>query len=250
MEITYSTVPCVVENCGELQPGSDWGLAENDGTPDKYPPFPEDWELSTKLKVERVEEVITNIKDSGNYYFSIKNYTDANRKYKKAIRYIDCSRAKGLLIDSKCAKAFYRRGQARIGLNDYEMALKDLKTALLLVPNNKSIKLEIISLRNRMRNYLLLEKVRFEKMLKCYTGGCLETYIHLGNVFQLQPAIFVAYVVTNILHDLEMHSHMPQDGIWSNTLRGTQPTSGQSQPPSTISVWPADNDNLSVINLL
>nr|CAD7408213.1 unnamed protein product [Timema cristinae] len=43
--------PCVVENCGELQPGSDWGLAENDGTPDKYPPFPEDWELSTKLKV-------------------------------------------------------------------------------------------------------------------------------------------------------------------------------------------------------
>ncbi|CAG2060708.1 unnamed protein product [Timema podura] len=158
--------------------------------------------------VEGVEEVVTNIKDSGNYYFSIKNYTDANRKYKKAIRYIDWCKTqsdkinsydemklseiklvcllnqaavklkmnlfrealylcdKGLLIDGKCAKAFYRRGQARIGLNDYEMALKDLKTALLLVPNNKSIKLEIISLRNRMRNYLLLEKARFEKMLK------------------------------------------------------------------------------------
>nr|CAD7590541.1 unnamed protein product [Timema genevievae] len=44
-------LPCVVEDCGELQPDSDWGLAENDGTPDKYPPFPEDWELSTEIKV-------------------------------------------------------------------------------------------------------------------------------------------------------------------------------------------------------
>lgn len=32
-------------------------------------------------------EVIRKIKDSGNYYFSQENYADADKKYKKALRY-------------------------------------------------------------------------------------------------------------------------------------------------------------------
>lgn len=34
-----------------------------------------------------MEKVIRNIKDSGNIYFSKKNFVDAGRKYKKALRY-------------------------------------------------------------------------------------------------------------------------------------------------------------------
>lgn len=34
-----------------------------------------------------MEKVIRKIKDSGNFYFSKKNFVDAGRKYKKALRY-------------------------------------------------------------------------------------------------------------------------------------------------------------------
>lgn len=34
-----------------------------------------------------MEKVIKRIKDSGNLYFSQKNFVDAGRKYKKALRY-------------------------------------------------------------------------------------------------------------------------------------------------------------------
>lgn len=33
--------------------------------------------------------MITNIKDSGNYFYKNNNYVDSDRKYKKALRYID-----------------------------------------------------------------------------------------------------------------------------------------------------------------
>lgn len=34
-----------------------------------------------------MEKVIRRIKDSGNFYFSKRNFVDAGRKYKKALRY-------------------------------------------------------------------------------------------------------------------------------------------------------------------
>ncbi|KMQ95238.1 peptidyl-prolyl cis-trans isomerase d-like protein [Lasius niger] len=77
-------------DCGELKKDENWGLEENDGSKDVYTPWPEDWDYS--LYIERLshnymEKVITNIKDSGNFYFSKKNFVDAGRKYKKALRY-------------------------------------------------------------------------------------------------------------------------------------------------------------------
>jgi hypothetical protein len=37
---------CWIENCGELKSDKDWGIAESDGTADKYPPYPADWDIS------------------------------------------------------------------------------------------------------------------------------------------------------------------------------------------------------------
>ncbi|XP_031839608.1 cyclophilin 40 isoform X1 [Nomia melanderi] len=79
-----------ITDCGEIKPGEDWGLNENDGTEDIFPAWPEDWDYATdtkELDYMYIIEVIKKIKDSGNYYFSKKNYVDAGRKYKKALRY-------------------------------------------------------------------------------------------------------------------------------------------------------------------
>jgi peptidyl-prolyl isomerase D len=71
-----------------------------------------------------------------------------------------------LKINSKCAKALYRRGQAKRGLNEYEAALKDLRKALSLSRNDKVIRAEISSLKTVMLDYHVKEKIRCEKMFK------------------------------------------------------------------------------------
>jgi peptidyl-prolyl isomerase D len=71
-----------------------------------------------------------------------------------------------LKINSKSAKALYRRGQAKRGLNEYEAALKDLRKALSLSRNDKVIRTEINSLKKVMLEYRVREKIRCEKMFK------------------------------------------------------------------------------------
>lgn len=68
-------------------PGEPWNIEESDTTEDVYPPWPNDCELD--WETVKMEDVIERIKESGNFYFRKKNYTDSDRKYKKALRYID-----------------------------------------------------------------------------------------------------------------------------------------------------------------
>jgi peptidyl-prolyl isomerase D len=69
-----------------------------------------------------------------------------------------------LKLDSKCAKALYRRGKAKEGLNEWASALTDLRGALILSRNNKVIQKDIICLRKLMLNYLRKEKLWCQKM--------------------------------------------------------------------------------------
>ncbi|KAF5289118.1 hypothetical protein FQA39_LY15220 [Lamprigera yunnana] len=156
-------VRCCIDNCGEIKPGESWNINENDGTLDVYPPWPDDWNSTSN---DKFEEAISNIKQSGNYYFKQHNYIDSDRKYKKSLRYIDYLLTTGkdfnskrlqnmkvssllnlaavrlkkgrfqdanlycdqvLLMDSHNGKAYYRRAQARVGLKDYDKALTDLR---------------------------------------------------------------------------------------------------------------------------
>lgn len=42
----------MITNCGELKPGDNWNIEENDGTLDVYPPYPDDWDTDfNELKV-------------------------------------------------------------------------------------------------------------------------------------------------------------------------------------------------------
>jgi hypothetical protein len=78
-----------IENCGELAPGDPWDIEENDGTDDVYPPWPNDWDLKPEDDEKVIKNAINKIKDSGNYFFKENNYIDSERKYIKALRYID-----------------------------------------------------------------------------------------------------------------------------------------------------------------
>ncbi|XP_071864093.1 cyclophilin 40 [Bombus fervidus] len=197
-------------DCGELKHNQNWELEENDGTEDVFTPWPEDWDYSKNIKrqdYKYIMDVIQKIKDSGNYYFLQKNYVDAGRKYKKALRYykwmmktVDvpdssnesivntkvtlllnlaavklkqkshrealklCSEV--LQINQNNSKALFRRSQAYMGLNEYDLGLADLQQALLESPNNKDILLEIDKVKRVMNSYLVIERATCQKMFK------------------------------------------------------------------------------------
>lgn len=54
-----------------------------------YPPWPDDWEHDSKNLKNTIEHVLNKIKNSGNFYYKQHNYVESDRKYKKALRYID-----------------------------------------------------------------------------------------------------------------------------------------------------------------
>jgi hypothetical protein len=69
-----------------------------------------------------------------------------------------------LKLNSKCAKALYRRAKAKEGLNEWASAMTDLRGALSLSRNDTVIQRDIICLRKLMLNYLRKEKLWYRKM--------------------------------------------------------------------------------------
>ncbi|KAF6197488.1 hypothetical protein GE061_020154 [Apolygus lucorum] len=198
--------PCIIKDCGQVLPGESWHIPENDG--DNVPAFPDDWNVNENdLKIEDAAAVFNKIKDSGNVFFRKADYPNANRKYKKALRYIEwysktrpskmnmnslkvaclsnfaavslkCGEYKlahelcnqVLSIDHQNTKALFRRAQANKNLSNYDQALCDLKKALVHLPNNKSILSEINVVRKLISDYKMLEKKRCLKMMKLRGG--------------------------------------------------------------------------------
>lgn len=149
--------------------------------------------------------MIEDIKDSGNYYYHKTNYIDSDRKYKKALRYIDwlitseknynntniknmkissllnlaAVRLKKtkykdvidlcdqvLVIDAYNAKALYRRAQAKMAIKDYDGAIKDLTKALDVCPNDKNVQTKLEMVKKQKLEYLKLEKQTFSKIFQ------------------------------------------------------------------------------------
>lgn len=82
---------CKILNCGQLRRNENWGIEDADCTDDVYPPWPEDWQRTGKEAIHDYMDVVNKIKNSGNYHFSNKNYVESDRKYRKALRYINFS---------------------------------------------------------------------------------------------------------------------------------------------------------------
>jgi len=198
-------IKCVIADCGEFEGGQDWGLLPNDGTEDVYPEWPDDTDMDFKL-VNDVIQVTEKIKASGNSFFKSANYDAAQRKYEKCLKYLnkilemnddkevekqvvavqfpcilnsaacniklkkyveamaDCDEA--IDIDSKNAKAYFRRGQAHHGLRDYDSSLADLQEALKLAPNDKGILAELATVKGEIQIAKVKERQTYARMFK------------------------------------------------------------------------------------
>uniref|UniRef100_A0A6P7G2G2 Peptidyl-prolyl cis-trans isomerase D n=1 Tax=Diabrotica virgifera virgifera TaxID=50390 RepID=A0A6P7G2G2_DIAVI len=190
----------IIADCGEFKADEPWNIKEDDGTEDKYPPWPDDWEEQDP-DVPLMEQTLNYIKSSGNFYFNKQDFARAERKYVKCLRYADWYLSKKkqptleksirltlmmnlasaklkrnkyketaylctevIKDDPDNGKVYYRRAQAMLGLKEYDRALKDLKTALGLHPNDKNIIQLLSSVKKDKLTYLKREKIFFSKL--------------------------------------------------------------------------------------
>lgn len=86
----HPLLKCVIEDCNEIKPGDPLNYEDCDETNDNLPPDPSDIEVPiNEIKGSEVVEYILRIKQSGNHFFLKNDYIKADRKYRKAVRYID-----------------------------------------------------------------------------------------------------------------------------------------------------------------
>ncbi|KAK7601063.1 hypothetical protein V9T40_008504 [Parthenolecanium corni] len=85
-------------DCGQLKANTDYGINESDGTQDKYPPYPDDFDDLNEFillgQIDKLALVLSRIKNSGNHFYQHQRYFLAARKYKKAIIYYNWCRKK------------------------------------------------------------------------------------------------------------------------------------------------------------
>ncbi|KAH7863352.1 hypothetical protein Vadar_016394 [Vaccinium darrowii] len=147
----------------------------------------ESWDMNTEEKIEAAGKK----KEEGNALFKAGKYTRASKRYEKAVKYIEYDTSFGeeekkaakalkvtcnlnnaacklklkeykqaeklctkvLELESKNVKALYRRAQAYINLADLDLAEFDIKKALEIDPDNRDVKLEYKTLKEKMREF-------------------------------------------------------------------------------------------------
>ncbi|CAO2184376.1 unnamed protein product [Urochloa humidicola] len=146
----------------------------------------ESWDLNNEEKIEAAGKK----KEEGNALFKLGKYARASKRYEKAAKYIEYDSSfsedekkqskqlkiscnlnnaacklklkdkeavklctKVLELDSQNVKALYRRVQAYIQLADLELAEADIKKALEIDPDNRDVKLEYKTLKEKIKEY-------------------------------------------------------------------------------------------------
>ncbi|KAF8646596.1 hypothetical protein HU200_065821 [Digitaria exilis] len=147
----------------------------------------ESWDLNNEEKIEAAGKK----KEEGNALFKLGKYARASKRYEKAAKFIEYDSSfsedekkqskqlkiscnlnnaacklklkdykqaeklctKVLELDSQNVKALYRRVQAYIQLADLELAEADIKKALEIDPDNRDVKLEYKTLKDKIKEY-------------------------------------------------------------------------------------------------
>ncbi|CAL5005125.1 unnamed protein product [Urochloa decumbens] len=147
----------------------------------------ESWDLNNEEKIEAAGKK----KEEGNALFKLGKYARASKRYEKAAKYVEYDSSfsedekkqskqlkiscnlnnaacklklkeykeaeklctKVLELDSQNVKALYRRVQAYIQLADLELAEADIKKALEIDPDNRDVKLEYKTLKEKIKEY-------------------------------------------------------------------------------------------------
>ncbi|RZF38690.1 hypothetical protein LSTR_LSTR003496 [Laodelphax striatellus] len=192
---------CRIKDCGQLGGTEEngWGIEENDG----YPPFPEDWTTQPEhLQLEEIKVIALKMKEIGNTLYKNNYFNDASSRYKKVLRYIHWYKKKYnshdksladihfacklnlaaitlkrklyeetvdlcnevLRTDASSVKAYFRRGQAHMGLKNFDEALCDFKHVKRLDSNFKGIDRDLRHAQCMDRSYRREERMRCLKM--------------------------------------------------------------------------------------
>jgi len=77
---------------------------------------------------------------------------------------LECNKVLG--VDENNVKAFFRRGQAYLGQQDYDQALKSFVQAQQLAPNDKGVLKEIAKVKQAQQKQKEKEKAMYSKMFK------------------------------------------------------------------------------------
>ncbi|KAF5446446.1 hypothetical protein F2P56_032074 [Juglans regia] len=147
----------------------------------------ESWDMNTQEKIEAAGKK----KEEGNVLFKAGKFAKASKKYEKAVKYIEYDSSFGeeekkqakavkvacnlnnaacklklkeykeaeklctkvLELESRNVKALYRRAQAYIRQADLDLAELDIKKALEIDPDNRDVKLEYKTLKEKMKEY-------------------------------------------------------------------------------------------------
>lgn len=170
----------------------------------------ESWDMNTEEKIEGAGKK----KEEGNVLFKAGKYSRASKRYEKAVKYIEYDSSFGeeekkkakalkvacnlnnaacklklkeyneaeklctkvLELESQNVKALYRRAQAYIHLADLDLAEFDIKKALEIDPDNRDIKLEYKTLKEKMKEFNKKEAKFYGNMFaKMSKLGSLET---------------------------------------------------------------------------
>uniref|UniRef100_A0A182N574 PPIase cyclophilin-type domain-containing protein n=1 Tax=Anopheles dirus TaxID=7168 RepID=A0A182N574_9DIPT len=158
-------VPIVIEDCGQLAPGEDWHVDDDDDETDRLPPFPEDWvKFYDEFTGDEMLQHLNAIRSVGNRYFKLGRFVQANRRYKKAERYYnfflnqlnkqsprrDGSRT--LLAEFHLLNSL-NQAVVRLRLQDYANVLHACNAALAIDPDNAKALYRRGMAQNELRNY-------------------------------------------------------------------------------------------------
>ncbi|XP_053411650.1 peptidyl-prolyl cis-trans isomerase FKBP4 [Nycticebus coucang] len=160
----------------------------------------ESWEMSSEEKLEQSAIV----KERGTVYFKDGKYKQAVLQYKKIVSWLEyesgfsgekaqkaqalrlashlnlamchlklqafpaviesCNKA--LELDSNNEKGLFRRGEAHLAVNDYDLARADFQKVLQLYPSNKAAKAQLAVCQQRIRKQLAREKKLYANMFE------------------------------------------------------------------------------------
>uniref|UniRef100_A0A2R8Z9Y0 peptidylprolyl isomerase n=2 Tax=Pan paniscus TaxID=9597 RepID=A0A2R8Z9Y0_PANPA len=160
----------------------------------------ESWEMNSEEKLEQS----TIVKERGTVYFKEGKYKQALLQYKKIVSWLEYESSfsneeaqkaqalrlashlnlamchlklqafsaaiescnKALELDSNNEKGLFRRGEAHLAVNDFELARADFQKVLQLYPNNKAAKTQLAVCQQRIRRQLAREKKLYANMFE------------------------------------------------------------------------------------
>lgn len=160
----------------------------------------ESWEMSSEEKLEQSAIV----KERGTVYFKEGKYKQALLQYKKIVSWLEYESSfsseevqkaqalrlashlnlamchlklqafsaavescnKALELDSNNEKGLFRRGEAHLAVNDFDLARADFQKVLQLYPSNKAAKVQLAVCQQRIRKQIAREKKLYANMFE------------------------------------------------------------------------------------